>query len=146
MSGGEVMGAARKGDGVDAAQTCVQARALRRRRPFSNNTTSIKITPTTITPSTTKQNASTSTVRTAGSSQANPFACVASGIAALWGPAHGGANEAVLRMLAVSGAFPPPWAAASLRRPLGFAPLLLFVWDKGEKRIVSKCGHRAAAK
>jgi citrate synthase len=35
----------------------------------------------------------------AGSSQANPFACVASGIAALWGPAHGGANEAVLRML-----------------------------------------------
>ncbi|GMH43029.1 hypothetical protein BSKO_10951 [Bryopsis sp. KO-2023] len=46
-----------------------------------------------------EQNASTSTVRTAGSSQANPFACVASGIAALWGPAHGGANEAVLRML-----------------------------------------------
>ena len=36
---------------------------------------------------------------TAGSSQANPFACIASGIAALWGPAHGGANEAVLRML-----------------------------------------------
>lgn len=35
----------------------------------------------------------------AGSSQANPFACIASGIAALWGPAHGGANEAVLRML-----------------------------------------------
>jgi hypothetical protein len=50
-----------------------------------------------------EQNASTSTVRTAGSSQANPFACVASGIAALWGPAHGGANEAVLRMLAVRG-------------------------------------------
>ncbi|PRW59347.1 citrate (Si)-synthase [Chlorella sorokiniana] len=46
-----------------------------------------------------EQNASTSTVRTAGSSQANPFACVASGIAALWGPAHGGANEAVLKML-----------------------------------------------
>ena len=40
-----------------------------------------------------EQNASTSTVRTAGSSQANPFACMASGIAALWGPAHGGANE-----------------------------------------------------
>ncbi len=38
-------------------------------------------------------------VHLAGSSQANPFACVASGIAALWGPAHGGANEAVLRML-----------------------------------------------
>ncbi|MDD4963822.1 MAG: citrate synthase [Gallionella sp.] len=46
-----------------------------------------------------EQNASTSTVRLAGSSGANPFACVASGIAALWGPAHGGANEAALRML-----------------------------------------------
>jgi citrate synthase len=46
-----------------------------------------------------EQNASTSTVRLAGSSAANPFACIASGIAALWGPAHGGANEAVLNML-----------------------------------------------
>jgi citrate synthase len=46
-----------------------------------------------------EQNASTSTVRLAGSSHANPFACIASGIAALWGPAHGGANEAVLKML-----------------------------------------------
>jgi citrate synthase len=46
-----------------------------------------------------EQNASTSTVRLAGSSGANPFACIASGIASLWGPAHGGANEAVLRML-----------------------------------------------
>lgn len=46
-----------------------------------------------------EQNASTSTVRLAGSSGANPYACIASGIAALWGPAHGGANEAVLRML-----------------------------------------------
>ncbi len=46
-----------------------------------------------------EQNASTSTVRLAGSSGANPFACVASGIASLWGPAHGGANEAVLQML-----------------------------------------------
>lgn len=46
-----------------------------------------------------EQNASTSTVRLAGSSMANPFACIASGIAALWGPAHGGANEAVLVML-----------------------------------------------
>ena len=46
-----------------------------------------------------EQNASTSTVRLAGSSGANPFACIAAGIAALWGPAHGGANEAVLRML-----------------------------------------------
>lgn len=46
-----------------------------------------------------EQNASTATVRLAGSSGANPFACVASGIAALWGPAHGGANEAALNML-----------------------------------------------
>lgn len=46
-----------------------------------------------------EQNASTSTVRLAGSSGANPFACIASGIATLWGPAHGGANEAVLNML-----------------------------------------------
>lgn len=46
-----------------------------------------------------EQNASTSTVRTAGSSGANPFACIAAGIASLWGPAHGGANEATLHML-----------------------------------------------
>jgi len=46
-----------------------------------------------------EQNASTSTVRLAGSSGANPFACIAAGIASLWGPAHGGANEAVLSML-----------------------------------------------
>lgn len=46
-----------------------------------------------------EQNASTSTVRTAGSSGANPFACIAAGIASLWGPAHGGANEAALKML-----------------------------------------------
>ena len=50
-----------------------------------------------------EQNASTSTVRLAGSSGANPFACIASGIAALWGPAHGGANEATLKMLAEVG-------------------------------------------
>ena len=46
-----------------------------------------------------EQNASTSTVRLAGSSQANPYACIAAGIATLWGPAHGGANEAVIKML-----------------------------------------------
>ena len=46
-----------------------------------------------------EQNASSSTVRLAGSSGANPFACIAAGIASLWGPAHGGANEAVLKML-----------------------------------------------
>jgi citrate synthase len=50
-----------------------------------------------------EQNASTSTVRLAGSSGANPFACIAAGIATLWGPAHGGANEAVLKMLAEIG-------------------------------------------
>ena len=46
-----------------------------------------------------EQNASTSTVRLVGSSGANPFACVSSGISCLWGPAHGGANEACLNML-----------------------------------------------
>ena len=46
-----------------------------------------------------EQNASTATVRIAGSSIANPFACIAAGVASLWGPAHGGANEAVLEML-----------------------------------------------
>jgi citrate synthase len=50
-----------------------------------------------------EQNASTSTVRIAGSSQANPFACIAAGIASLWGPAHGGANQEVLEMLAAIG-------------------------------------------
>lgn len=50
-----------------------------------------------------EQNASTSTVRLAGSTGANPFACISAGIAALWGPAHGGANEAVLNMLAEIG-------------------------------------------
>src|SRR5690242_12755107 len=46
-----------------------------------------------------EQNASTNTVRSSGSSGANPFACIAAGIACLWGPAHGGANEAALKML-----------------------------------------------
>jgi len=46
-----------------------------------------------------EQNASTSTVRLAGSSGANPYACIAAGIACLWGPSHGGANEACLNML-----------------------------------------------
>jgi citrate synthase I (hexameric type) len=50
-----------------------------------------------------EQNASTSTVRLAGSSGANPFACIAAGIACLWGPAHGGANEAALKMLETIG-------------------------------------------
>jgi citrate synthase len=50
-----------------------------------------------------EQNASTSTVRLAGSSGANPFACIAAGVASLWGPAHGGANEAVINMLEAIG-------------------------------------------
>jgi citrate synthase len=50
-----------------------------------------------------EQNASTSTVRLVGSTGANPYACVAAGVAALWGPAHGGANEAVLKMLSEIG-------------------------------------------
>ena len=54
-----------------------------------------------------EQNASTSTVRLAGSSGANPFACIAAGIACLWGPAHGGANEAALKMLAEIGTVGP---------------------------------------
>ena len=52
-----------------------------------------------------EQNASTATVRIAGSSQANPFACIAAGVASLWGPAHGGANEAVMTMLREIGDF-----------------------------------------
>jgi citrate synthase len=50
-----------------------------------------------------EQNASTSTVRTSGSSAANPFACISAGVASLWGPAHGGANEAVINMLKAIG-------------------------------------------
>ena len=50
-----------------------------------------------------EQNASTSTVRTVGSSRANPFACVAAGISSLWGPLHGGANEEVIKMLEIIG-------------------------------------------
>src|SRR6201999_2128721 len=62
-----------------------------------------------------EQNASTSTVRLSGSSGANPFACIAAGCACLWGPAHGGANEAALKMLAEIGSgdrLPP-----KLKRP-----------------------------
>lgn len=69
-----------------------------------------------------EQNASTSTVRLAGSSGANPFACIAAGIASLWGPAHGGANEAVLRMLAQIGTVAniPRYVAKSKDKSDGF--------------------------
>jgi citrate synthase len=75
-----------------------------------------------------EQNASTSTVRLAGSSGANPFACMASGIAALWGPAHGGANEAALNMLEEIG---------------DTSRVAQFVQDvKDKKRLLMGFGHR----
>src|SRR6202012_3497387 len=69
-----------------------------------------------------EQNASTSTVRLAGSSGANPFACIAAGIACLWGPAHGGANEAALKMLGESGpgARIPEYVAKAKDKASGF--------------------------
>jgi citrate synthase len=69
-----------------------------------------------------EQNASTSTVRLAGSSGANPFACIASGIACLWGPAHGGANEAALTMLSEIGTVEriPEYIAKAKDKSSGF--------------------------
>jgi len=77
-----------------------------------------------------EQNASTSTVRTAGSSGANPFACIASGVASLWGPAHGGANEAVLKMLKESG------------DESNIGPYIKRVKDKGDHSVLYGFGHR----
>ncbi|MGE0422173.1 MAG: citrate synthase [Reyranellaceae bacterium] len=77
-----------------------------------------------------EQNASTSTVRLAGSSGANPFACIAAGIASLWGPSHGGANEAVLKMLQEIGG----------RDKIG--PFLARVKDKGDHTRLMGFGHR----
>lgn len=77
-----------------------------------------------------EQNASTSTVRLAGSTGANPFACVAAGIASLWGPAHGGANEAVLKMLAEIG---------SVER---IADFITRVKDKNSNVRLMGFGHR----
>jgi citrate synthase len=69
-----------------------------------------------------EQNASTSTVRLAGSSGANPFACIAAGIACLWGPAHGGANEAALKMLEEIGSVDriPEFVAKAKDKTSGF--------------------------
>ncbi|MEO1205838.1 MAG: citrate synthase [Pseudomonadota bacterium] len=69
-----------------------------------------------------EQNASTSTVRLAGSSGANPFACIAAGIACLWGPAHGGANEAALNMLEEIGTVDriPEYVAKAKDKSSGF--------------------------
>jgi citrate synthase len=77
-----------------------------------------------------EQNASTSTVRLAGSSGANPFACIAAGIAALWGPAHGGANEAVLNQLQEIG------TAANIPRYIARAK------DKNDPFRLMGFGHR----
>jgi len=77
-----------------------------------------------------EQNASTATVRNAGSSGANPFACIAAGIASLWGPAHGGANEAVLKMLARIG------------DKKHIPDFIKHVKDKNEHEIQYGFGHR----
>ena len=77
-----------------------------------------------------EQNASTSTVRSAGSSGANPFACIAAGIASLWGPSHGGANEAVINMLNEIG---------GKQNIPGF---LSRVKDKGDHTRLMGFGHR----
>jgi citrate synthase len=77
-----------------------------------------------------EQNASTSTVRLAGSTGANPFACIAAGIAALWGPAHGGANEAVLKMLGEIG------------RPENIPHFISEVKDKNSHTKLMGFGHR----
>jgi citrate synthase len=77
-----------------------------------------------------EQNASTATVRNAGSSGANPFACIAAGIASLWGPAHGGANEAVLKMLGRIG------------DKKNIPAFIKHVKDKNEHEIQYGFGHR----
>ena len=77
-----------------------------------------------------EQNASTSTVRLSGSTGANPFACIAAGIASLWGPAHGGANEAVLKMLAEIGTVE------------NVKPFLEMVKDKNNHARLMGFGHR----
>ena len=77
-----------------------------------------------------EQNASTSTVRLAGSSGANPFACIAAGCASLWGPAHGGANEAALKMLAEIG------------RPERIPEFVARAKDKNDSFRLMGFGHR----
>jgi citrate synthase len=77
-----------------------------------------------------EQNASTSTVRMAGSSGANPFACIAAGIASLWGPAHGGANEAVINMLQEIGS------------KANIGEYIKRVRDKNDHTVLYGFGHR----
>ena len=99
-----------------------------------------------------EQNASTSTVRLAGSSGANPFACIASGIAALWGPAHGGANEAVLTMLGEIGDVSniPKFIArakdkSDVFRLMGFGHRVYKNYDP-RARIIRKMCHEVLSK
>jgi citrate synthase len=98
-----------------------------------------------------EQNASTSTVRIAGSSGANPFACIAAGIACLWGPAHGGANEAALQMLAEIGSVDkiPEFIAQvkdknSTVRLMGFGHRVYKNYDPRAK-IMQKMCHKVLA-
>ena len=77
-----------------------------------------------------EQNASTSTVRLAGSSEANPFACISAGIASLWGPAHGGANEAVINML------------LEIRSPERIPEFIKRAKDKNDSFRLMGFGHR----
>jgi citrate synthase len=98
-----------------------------------------------------EQNASTSTVRIAGSSGANPFACIAAGIACLWGPAHGGANEAALQMLAEIGSVDkiPEFIAKvkdknSQVRLMGFGHRVYKNYDPRAK-IMQKMCHKVLA-
>ncbi|HRP09789.1 MAG TPA: citrate synthase [Terricaulis sp.] len=93
-----------------------------------------------------EQNASTSTVRLAGSSGANPFACIASGIACLWGPAHGGANEAALNMLEQIGTVDKiPEFIAKVKDPnsdvrlMGFGHRVYKNYDPRAKAMMKLC-------
>ena len=98
-----------------------------------------------------EQNASTSTVRLAGSSGANPFACIAAGIACLWGPAHGGANEAALQMLSeIGSADNVPGFIAKVKdktsniRLMGFGHRVYKNYDPRAK-IMQKTAHEVLA-
>jgi len=93
-----------------------------------------------------EQNASTSTVRLAGSSGANPFACISSGIACLWGPAHGGANEAALNMLEQIGTVDKiPEFIAKVKDPksdvrlMGFGHRVYKNYDPRAKAMMKLC-------
>ena len=77
-----------------------------------------------------EQNASTSTVRTVGSSGANPFACISAGVASLWGPSHGGANEAVINML------------KEIKTPENIAHFITRAKDKNDPFKLMGFGHR----